>query len=142
MSELGNKKVFSENLKYYMMLHNINRIKMCDDLQLNYSTVRDWVNSRAYPRIDKIEILANYFRIKKSDLIEAKDPIIEEIERDSVLYKEILNSAKNKTEEELLVKCTMLNDINQEKVIELVDMYLKEQDDYSDKNANGKWVKP
>ena len=33
----------------------------------------EWLNAKKYPRIDKIEILANYFGILKSDLIEDKN---------------------------------------------------------------------
>ena len=36
------------------------------------STFNDWVKGKKYPRIDKIEMLANFFRIQKSDLIEDK----------------------------------------------------------------------
>ena len=34
------------------------------------STFNEWVKGKKYPRIDKIEMLANYFGILKSDLIE------------------------------------------------------------------------
>ena len=34
--------------------------------------MNEWVKGKKYPRIDKIEILANYFGILKSDLIEDK----------------------------------------------------------------------
>ena len=37
------------------------------------STFNDWMKGKKYPRIDKIELLANYFGILKSDLIEDKD---------------------------------------------------------------------
>lgn len=46
------------------------RMDICHDLNFHYSTFSDWVNGNAYPRIDKIEKLANYFHIQKSDLIE------------------------------------------------------------------------
>ena len=36
------------------------------------STFNDWVKGKKYPRIDKIEMLANFFGILKSDLIEEK----------------------------------------------------------------------
>ena len=39
---------------------------------MSYFTFCDWVNGKKYPRMDKIEILANYFGILKSDLIEEK----------------------------------------------------------------------
>ena len=39
----------------------------------------DWVNAKTYPRIDKIELMANFFGIDKSDLIEDKEPIPEDL---------------------------------------------------------------
>lgn len=70
MSELGNKQVFAKNLQWYMDKENIDRYKLCEDLNFKYSTVSEWLAAKKYPRIDKIEILANYFHILKSDLIE------------------------------------------------------------------------
>lgn len=70
MSDLGNKKIFAKNLKYYMELNNKSRVDVCNDLDIPYSTFTDWCNGNIYPRIDKIEMLANYFEIKKSDLVE------------------------------------------------------------------------
>lgn len=73
MSDLGNKAVLSGNLKYYMKKHGIDRQQICDVLNFKYSTFSDWINGNKYPRIDKIEVLANYFGIDKSDLIEKRD---------------------------------------------------------------------
>lgn len=69
---LGNKEVMSNNLKYYMNKKGVDRNQLCSDLDLKYMTVSDWINAKTYPRIDKIELLANYFGINKSDLIEDK----------------------------------------------------------------------
>lgn len=70
MSDLGNKEIMSKNIKYYMELNNKTRPEMCDALDIRYSTFSDWVNGNTYPRIDKIEKMANYFGIKKADLVE------------------------------------------------------------------------
>ncbi|HFU3726741.1 TPA: XRE family transcriptional regulator [Streptococcus suis] len=72
---LGNKEVMSNNLKYYMNRKGVVRNQLCSDLDLKYMTVSDWINAKTYPRIDKIESLANYFGINKSDLIEEKSTI-------------------------------------------------------------------
>lgn len=72
MSDLGNEKIFAKNLKYYMEINNKTRYDVCRDLKLPYTTFAEWYNGKIYPRIDKIEMLANYFNIKKSDLIEEK----------------------------------------------------------------------
>lgn len=73
MSDLGNKQIFARNLQYYMDLFGVTRRDICDQLNLKYTTICDWVTGKKYPRIDKIEMLANYFGVTKADLIEAKD---------------------------------------------------------------------
>ena len=70
MSSLGNKKIMSENIQYYMDKHHKSRSEMCDALGVKYTTFTDWVKGNTYPRIDKIELMANYFGISKSDLVE------------------------------------------------------------------------
>ena len=70
MSDLGNKKILAQNLQRVMNANNIDRNTLCKDLGLKYSTVSEWLSGNKYPRIDKIEMLANYFEIQKSDLIE------------------------------------------------------------------------
>lgn len=72
MSDIGNKIIFSKNLKYYLDRLGKDRKEVCNDLGFKYSTFCEWVSAKKYPRIDKIELLANYFGILKSDLIEDK----------------------------------------------------------------------
>lgn len=69
---LGNKEIMAENIRHYMEINGKTRNQICDDLGFKYSTFSDWVNGEKYPRIDKIEILANYFGIQKSDLVEKR----------------------------------------------------------------------
>ena len=70
MSNLGNKMTMSNNLKKYLNINNISRNQLSESLGISYSTISDWINGKAYPRIDKIEMMANYFGINKSDLVE------------------------------------------------------------------------
>lgn len=73
MDSLGNKDIFSRNLRRLMQRFGKDRNQICDDLGFKYSTFNDWYNGKKYPRIDKIEMLANYFGVLKSDLIEEKE---------------------------------------------------------------------
>ena len=73
MGDLGNKEIFAKNLNYYLTINKKTRAEACKDLEIPYSTFTDWCNANIYPRIDKIELLANYFDIKKSDLVENKE---------------------------------------------------------------------
>lgn len=69
---MDNKNIFAENLRRQMALHKKTRRQICGDLGFSYYTFSDWVNGKKYPRMDKVEMLANYFGIQKSDLIEGK----------------------------------------------------------------------
>ncbi len=75
MSGLGNKEIFSRNLRALMEQAGKDRNQVCDDLGFKYSTFNDWYNGNKYPRIDKIEMLSNYFGVMKSDLIEDKQSL-------------------------------------------------------------------
>ena len=85
MSDLGNKDVFAKNLSFYMKIHEADRNKICRDLDIPYTTLSDWLNAKKYPRIDSIEMLANYFDIRKSDLIESKQKNVYQTKLD-ILY--------------------------------------------------------
>lgn len=67
---LGNKEIMAKNIQYYMGLHNKTRNEICSALGIKYTTFTDWIKGNTYPRIDKIELMANYFGIEKSDLVE------------------------------------------------------------------------
>ena len=72
MSNIGNKKIFSKNLKWYLELKGITQKDLAQYLGVNPSSVNDWIKEKKYPRIDKIEMIARYFGVLKSDLIEDK----------------------------------------------------------------------
>lgn len=70
MSGLGNKEIMAKNIQFYMDKYGKSRQDMCDALGVKYTTFTDWVKGNSYPRIDKIELMANFFGISKSDLVE------------------------------------------------------------------------
>ena len=80
MSNIGNKEVFAKNLTYYLSICGKEQKEVADDVGVATSTFNEWVKGKKYPRIDKIELLSNYFRIKKSDLIEDKTNSPDELE--------------------------------------------------------------
>lgn len=88
MGALGNKAIFSKNLKYYIEQSGKDRRELADIWGFPYSTVTEWINGRKYPRIDRIEIMADYFGILKSDLIEEK--MTEEKEKDNDIMADII----------------------------------------------------
>jgi len=77
--KVENKEIFANNLSFYMEQKGVDRNTLCADLDLKYTTVRDWLKGITYPRIGKIELLANYFGVNKSDLIEDKTEVVKEL---------------------------------------------------------------
>lgn len=75
MSSIGNKQVLANNLNNLMKARGVDRNELCKTLDLRYSTVSEWLSANKYPRIDKIELLANYFGVPKSALIEEKTEV-------------------------------------------------------------------
>ena len=69
---MDNKEIFSRNLKRIMEQKGVSRQDLSKVLGVSYFTISDWVNGKKYPRMDKVEMLAAYFGILKSDLIEGK----------------------------------------------------------------------
>ena len=67
---LGNKEIMARNIKFYMNLRGKTATDICNALGFKNSTFSNWVNGKIYPRIDKIEMLANYFGVSKADLVE------------------------------------------------------------------------
>lgn len=93
---IGNKEVFAKNLKKQIIRKGKDRRQISEELCISYSTLTDWINAKKYPRINKIEILAEYFGVSKSDLIED----FEDIKKDNDRLSTII--VKLRTNKELL----------------------------------------
>lgn len=72
MNTAENKQVMAKNIRRYMEKKGVTNQQLCDALGFKYTTFLDWIKGVTYPRIGKIEAMANYFGCEKSDLIEDK----------------------------------------------------------------------
>lgn len=126
MSNIGNKKTMSDNLKYYIEKSGKDRRELAEIWGFPYSTVTEWINGRKYPRIDRIETMANYFGILKSDLIEERTPEREAIQKKSSTIADAV--LKMKSEDEFLTVVEMLLKMDSEQIRntkEFLSMFLK-----------------
>lgn len=114
MSDLGNKQVMAKNLAYYIEKSGKSQRELSEIVGVATSTFNNWVKGHKYPRIDKIEILAEYFGIQKSDLIEEKKETPEENSEVSENQRLLIEFAKSVPEEKagmiLQVMKTILGD--------------------------------
>lgn len=72
MSNIGNKEAFSKNLNFYLTITGKTQKEVAEAIGVSPASLNEWLKKKKYPRIDKIELLANYFGVLKSDLIEEK----------------------------------------------------------------------
>ena len=90
MSNIGNKETMAKNLKYYIAKSGKDRRELSEMWGFPYSTVTEWINGKKYPRIDRIEIMADYFGILKSDLIEEKTDEHREMQKKNDVLSDIV----------------------------------------------------
>lgn len=107
-STLGNKKIMASNIRRNLDKLGLNTKEFSNKLDFKYTTVLDWVNAKTYPRIDKIEKMANFFGIEKSELVE-------EFNEDNTYLNRLNNTVMQ------------LNTDNKKKVVEYADNRLKDQ---------------
>lgn len=72
MKKEWSKETMAKNLKYYMEKTGKTQKELAAVAGVSEPTFSYWINGIKYPRIDKIQKLADYFGILKSDLIEEK----------------------------------------------------------------------
>ena len=88
---IGNKAVMSQNLTYYVERSGRTQKELAAMVGVATTTFNDWVRGRKYPRIDKIEMLADFFGILKSDLIEDR----EEMQKNNDILADIVIRARS-----------------------------------------------
>lgn len=112
MSNIGNKAILSRNLKRYIEMSGKDRRELAEIWGFPYSTVSEWINGRKYPRIDRIEVMADYFGIQKSDLIEEK--LTEEKEMDNEALADLV--VRMRMDEDFRKLVVSLYDLDSEKI--------------------------
>ena len=63
------REAFPKALQYYMNLNGKRQQDLIKDLGISSATLSQWVNGKMFPRMDKVEKLAEYFRITTTDLL-------------------------------------------------------------------------
>ena len=99
MKDIGDKPVMAANIRRYMDEKSINAKELSKALKVPYTTVLSWIKAEYYPRIDKIEMMSDYFGCLKSDLIEDKtkqpaESELSEIKRDLIEFVEGLSESE------------------------------------------------
>lgn len=114
MSNIGNKETMAKNLKYYIAKSGKDRRELSEIWGFPYSTVTEWINGKKYPRIDRIEVMAEYFGILKSDLIEERTEEHREMQKKNDTLSDIV--IRMQTDDVFLAAVESLYKLDQKKL--------------------------
>ncbi len=105
------KKIFSENLIFFMNLRGKTQTDIITDLDINKSVISSWCNGTRLPRMNKLELIANYLDVPFWRLIEDKNKqsMFDENQHFSIILKKI----------------SYLNELGQKKILDTVNDLLQ-----------------
>lgn len=63
-------EIFANNLKFYVIKSGQTQSEIAAALGVSKGTFSDWVSGRSHPRMSRVQEIAEYFGIQKSDLVE------------------------------------------------------------------------
>lgn len=124
---------FASRLRIALKEKDLKPIDLANKTGIDKSSISHYLSGNYEPKNYKLLKIAEILDVNETWLLgydvskERVDPLLET--KDATLYNYIMTCSNSKIEEELLVKCTMLEEYNQAKILEIVNMYLKEQGD-------------
>lgn len=72
MTEDEQKRIFARNLNYYISLSGKQQKEIANDLGFQPTTFNTWCTGKIIPGMGKVQKIADYFKIGKSDLLDDK----------------------------------------------------------------------
>lgn len=73
------REIFVENLKRIMKEKDKSQTDISRDLDIPFSTVSSWFTGKKYPRVDKMQELADYFDVSMKELTDEQPDVNEKI---------------------------------------------------------------
>lgn len=89
------RKIFSENLLSLLHQKGIDQKQLALDLNISPASVTHWIKENKYPRISRIEEIAEYFDVPMSRLtedqnkVEEQDTIAAHFDKDNLTEEEM-----------------------------------------------------
>ena len=111
MNAEANKQIMARNIKRFMEQKGVTNQQVCDALGFKYTTFMDWIKAVTYPRIGKVEAMANYFGCEKSDLIEDKKEQSTEDDGLSDNQRVLIEFAKSLSEDQAALALRLLKSL-------------------------------
>lgn len=66
------KKIISNNLRNLAIENDVTQRKIAEAVGVSYATVSEWMNGKKIPRMGKIDLLCNFFKCTRADIMEPR----------------------------------------------------------------------
>lgn len=123
--ESDSRSIFVANLRRLMELHGKSRKEVSDDLHVSYFTFVDWHKGKSYPRIEKLQAIAQYFGVTVAELV-GEPTDVNTSQPDAELFAIF---KRLKSDAEFLDMVYKLADLDVQKISalkQLIDIFYKE----------------
>lgn len=74
MNDQEQKQIFSRNLLRCLSQSGKTQKEIANAIKVSPRTFNTWCRGKAYPRMNKVRLLADYFRVSMGELIESVTP--------------------------------------------------------------------
>lgn len=87
------KQIFSKNLKRLVSNSNLSQREIAISINVSPQTFNTWINGIAIPRMSSIQLLADFFKVEKADLIE-ENILTTEYPDIALIINQLINNLK------------------------------------------------
>ena len=97
------KKTFTDNLNRLLQERGITQAELATYMEVSNTTVNNWVKGYKVPRMDKVDKLCSFFKIKRSELLEqppASDDLPDLTQKDEREIMHMMDEMKEKLMQE------------------------------------------
>jgi transcriptional regulator with XRE-family HTH domain len=116
----GRREVFRRNLQQLMDKAGITRKRASEAIGVSYSTFNGWYYGNAYPRLERLEEIAEYFGVDVTELVGEQNSILPEKEPTQVNKNEVVDIIlRLHTDEQFLNLVERVSTLNHEKLTAL-----------------------
>lgn len=120
MDSNKNRDIFAKNLTHFVVCSGKSKKEIAEIVGVAPSTFNEWTKGKKYPRMDKVEKLAAYFGILKSDLIEEKTEEHKEMQKKNDTLSDIV--IRMQTDDVFLSAVESLYKLDQKKLSSILNL--------------------
>ena len=113
-----------ENIKNLRLRHGLSQLELADVAGVSDKAVSTWEQNKAVPRMGPIQKMADYFGVKKSDIIEPSD---DAANANTAVVRSAKKLSLNLDETKLVSNYRNLNGNNRQAIDVMIALFLSQQ---------------